>query len=143
MLSHTERFCRKKLEGSEGEISKEWGQWLRAPPRKMAGSNRSKWLREEGDGEWRRKEGKDNYEAENQGFQNTGLARPTTNLHIRGDNADKSGYVNADGNNLRSEAGKSKVDINNGLDSEELYGLNLEERKRQRIEAQFTNMQTK
>lgn len=84
MLSHTERFCRKKLEGSEGEISKEWGQWLRAPPRKMTGGNRSKWLREEGDGEWGRKDGKDNYEAENPGFQNTELARPATTCIIEG-----------------------------------------------------------
>lgn len=34
MLSHTERFCKKKFEGDGVSISKEWGSWLRAPLRR-------------------------------------------------------------------------------------------------------------
>ncbi|XP_074378502.1 uncharacterized protein LOC141720045 [Apium graveolens] len=30
MLSHTERFCQKKLEAGSEEIVREWGPWLRA-----------------------------------------------------------------------------------------------------------------
>lgn len=52
LMSHTERFCKKKLESNSGEVSKEWGSWLRAPPRKAVGASKSKWLQEEGDGEW-------------------------------------------------------------------------------------------
>ncbi|XP_074334031.1 uncharacterized protein LOC141671643 [Apium graveolens] len=65
LLSHTEQFGRKKLEVNTGEIIKDWGHWLRAPPRRAVGRNTSKWLREEGDGDWRRQKGKDNYDAEN------------------------------------------------------------------------------
>lgn len=51
LVSHTERFCKKKLE-ADVPVVKEWGQWLRAAPRKGFGSSKSKWLREEegGDG---------------------------------------------------------------------------------------------
>lgn len=31
LLSHTERFCRKKLDPNVLELSKEWGAWLRTP----------------------------------------------------------------------------------------------------------------
>lgn len=34
LLSHTERFCKKKLESCTTAVSKDWGSWLRAPPRK-------------------------------------------------------------------------------------------------------------
>lgn len=31
---------------------KEWGSWLRAPPRRVAGQNQSRWLRDENDDTW-------------------------------------------------------------------------------------------
>lgn len=46
------------------------------------------------------------------------------------------------GNNVSAKAGNSNLSNDNGLDADELYGLNMEERKRQRIEAQFTTVQT-
>ncbi|XP_074346159.1 uncharacterized protein LOC141684922 [Apium graveolens] len=52
LLTHTERFCNKKLETADGGITREWGKWVRAPPRRMTGNSISKWLRAEGDGDW-------------------------------------------------------------------------------------------
>lgn len=62
LMSHTKRFCKRKLENNSGEISKDWGNWLRAPPRRVGGASKSKWLREEGDGEWGMKYGIDNHQ---------------------------------------------------------------------------------
>lgn len=139
MLSHTERFCKKKLETNDGAITKDRGHWLRAPPRKTAGGSKSKWLREEGDGDWGRQKGRDTHRAENQGFQNTRSTRPTTDLRVQRDStnnkADISGYSVGYENNMQPNEGNSKMSNTNGLDSDELYGLNLEERKRQRVDA--------
>lgn len=52
LMSHTERYCSKFLEKGSGEIDREWGSWLRAPPRRMAGPVKSKFLREDGDSDW-------------------------------------------------------------------------------------------
>lgn len=46
MLIHTDRFCRKKLETSSSELVREWGGWLRAPPRRAAIFEKNKWLRD-------------------------------------------------------------------------------------------------
>lgn len=59
MLSHTERFCKKKFESESTMIQKEWGSWLRAPPCRGNAGGRSRWLREENDGEWRSSDGQD------------------------------------------------------------------------------------
>lgn len=52
LLSHTERFCRRFLDMRNDIATKEWGNWLRAPPRRVAGQDKNKWLREEGDVDW-------------------------------------------------------------------------------------------
>lgn len=52
MLSHTEHFCKKKLDAGSELVSKEWGHWLRAPPRRVVNGGKSRWLREEGDDDW-------------------------------------------------------------------------------------------
>lgn len=67
LISHTERFCKKKLESTGGEVARDWGSWLRAPPRRAAGGIKSKWLRDEHDGDWRNKDGKDNYQHQSWG----------------------------------------------------------------------------
>ncbi|KAL8135911.1 hypothetical protein AgCh_010507 [Apium graveolens] len=48
MLTHTERFCKKRREGGVEGSSHEWGSWLRAPLWRGAVQGRSKWLRDEG-----------------------------------------------------------------------------------------------
>lgn len=142
MLSHTERFCKKKFESRSEAVIKEWGHWLRAPPRRAVEGGRSKWLREEDDGDWGRKEGKGNHGVENQGFQTTKVSHQTEEVRDRKDNitnlADNRGYSVKLSNHVQAKVGNSKSGKNNGLDSDELYGLNLEERKRQRSEAHFT-----
>lgn len=52
LLSHTERFCRKKFDNVGSTSLREWGAWLRAPPRRNGGSSRSKWLRDDSNGDW-------------------------------------------------------------------------------------------
>lgn len=59
MVTHTDRFCRRFLE-TWGEIVKQWGAWLRAPPRRVAGQVKSKWLRDGGDDDWESKNGRSN-----------------------------------------------------------------------------------
>lgn len=60
VLSHTDRFCQKFLINPGENVVKEWGAWLRAPPRRLAGQNKNKWLRDDGDGGWDFKIGKSN-----------------------------------------------------------------------------------
>ncbi|XP_074374683.1 uncharacterized protein LOC141715098 [Apium graveolens] len=53
LLSHTERFCKKKLDTGNKSTTRDWGQWLRTQPRRGIGGSKSKWLRdEEGGDRW-------------------------------------------------------------------------------------------
>lgn len=63
MITHTDRFCRRFLENRGDSIIKEWGAWLRAPPRKLAGQVKSRWLRDDGDDDWESKIGRSNNKA--------------------------------------------------------------------------------
>lgn len=47
-LGHTERFCDFVFTASEGEMKREWGVWLRAPDKRTANLEGSKWLKESG-----------------------------------------------------------------------------------------------
>lgn len=38
MITHTERFCNKRLSMNPQEALREWGAWLRAPARRMVGA---------------------------------------------------------------------------------------------------------
>lgn len=49
MVNHTDRICRNSKGNGDVEIAKDWGSWLGAPPRRVAGQVQSKWLREEND----------------------------------------------------------------------------------------------
>lgn len=51
-VTHTERFCSKKLSLMSKENVRDWGVWLRAPARKSVGQDRSKFLWDERDGDW-------------------------------------------------------------------------------------------
>lgn len=144
LLTHTERFCKRKLE-NEGEVmNKDWGHWLRAQPRRVGSSSKSKWLRDEGDGGWNRDSDKSNRfqeNQENQSFRDPNISHDDMhmrdqrgNVTTRADFSEKTG----DTANKSNLGGKSKTFESNGLDPEELYGLNMEERKRQRSEAHIT-----
>lgn len=49
MVTHTDRACRRFIDKRGDDLEKEWGIWLKAPQRRVAGQGQSKWLREEGD----------------------------------------------------------------------------------------------
>nr|XP_017250903.1 PREDICTED: uncharacterized protein LOC108221543 [Daucus carota subsp. sativus] len=64
LVSHTDRFCRSPLNRGDEGVTKEWGSWLRAPPRRVAGQSQSKWLREEGDDTWEARIGREKFAGE-------------------------------------------------------------------------------
>lgn len=147
MLSHTKRVCQKKLEAGAEEIVKDWGPSLRAQPRRMTGGNLSKWLREDGDGDWGRQLGVDNSKAGHQGFQNRNSPRVDLSARVNRDNTfvfmDISGKSTSRVTNLENKEGNLNGNEADGLDSKEQYGLNLEDRKRQRSETYVNAAQVK
>lgn len=58
LVSHTDRFCRLSITEDDGK-GKDWGSWLRAPPRRVVGQTQSKWLRSENDDTWEERIGGD------------------------------------------------------------------------------------
>lgn len=58
LVTHTDRFCRKFLENPGDNLVKEWGATLRAPPRRLAGQIKSKWLFDDGEDDWNSKIGR-------------------------------------------------------------------------------------
>lgn len=57
MVTHTDRFCKTSGSARDGDSVKEWGSWLKALPRRLAGQNQSRWLREEEDDTWENRSG--------------------------------------------------------------------------------------
>lgn len=130
LLTHTERFCKKRLEKNVISEEREWGGWLRAPTRRGAVQGRSKWLRDEGTEEWGGNLGSD----KDQGSQNSNAAQSGGSYRQeRKVVEDISGFLNYDKKGVREgelEGNVSKEII--GPDPNELDGLIVEERKRQR-----------
>lgn len=134
LLSHTERFCRRNLDKRSEMGTKEWGLWLRAPPRRAANQGRSKWLRNENDTDWEAKNGRHSncppFTGENVGDKGKGVAGMhesrviTKNLNF-GDISEGPG-----GNNINRIL--QIRDTAYGLEEEEADGLGLEDRKRRR-----------
>lgn len=140
MLTHTERFCKKKFDASSENVNRELGSWLRAPPRRVAGAPKSKWLREEGDGDWNLRYGKDNSQQQNGEGSIPNFTHAGNQMWNKQDcMADLSGAIG--GSNLNSKiVGGNNYGLDlNGPEEEELDGLNLEERKRRRSEAHVFN----
>lgn len=139
LLSHTERFCTKKLDAGSMTTIKEWGIWLRAPPRRTAGGGRSKWLREEGDEDWGGRKGKDNYNQQHSEIQIPDIARTGSQRQDKRDNsvnvAVKTGKTDMMIFNSNSLEGNKTASYYDGLDKDELDGLNVENVKRPRNEA--------
>ncbi|KAL1803146.1 hypothetical protein ACET3Z_031793 [Daucus carota] len=110
------------------------------------GSNTSKWLREDGAGEWSKQVGRDNVST-NTGFQNPTSTHPVTSTRIhRGGStvhADISGHATYTTGSAEHKEGNSNVFECDGPDTDEHYGLNLEERKRQWREVHTAEPQTK
>lgn len=130
LVSHTDRFYRKFIDkrGLEGE--KEWGLWLKAPPRRAVNQSQSRWLREEGDATWEAK-----------------ISGETNSQDFRSDNSSKGGKEIIVGSSYRKETNpesrgfnaedsragfKTNSNVLYGLIEEENSGLKFDERKRRR-----------
>lgn len=138
LLSHTERFCRKRLEGGSEMEVKGWGTWLRAPPRRGAAQGRSKWLRDDKADDWGGNHGKDKF----QDFQNLNSSQSEGSQRQRREVVEDSAYIveyTRKGDNIGSGMEgnvSSKLNIfkqNIGPVTGELDGLMVEDRKRQRV----------
>lgn len=112
---------------------------MRAPPRRAAGASKSKWLREEGDGEWGNSYGKDNLKQQNPEQSIPSFMRAVSpTLKRRDCSADSANISGVTGGNISNSnvvGGNANSLNNNGPEEEELDGLSLEERKRRRSEA--------
>lgn len=131
LLTHTERFCKRKFEGESELMAREWGTWLRAPARRGGGQERSKWLREEREDGWSGNFGGDR----NQGSQPTDFVRDRIILRdSRGVTREKAPILENSNNTTDCmEEGNLDQALSNGPVDSELDGLEMEERKRKRI----------
>lgn len=136
LVTHTDRFCRRFIDKRGDEGIKEWGTWLRAVPRRSAGQERSKWLRDENDVGWEERIGRGNsgakFQGENSGGKGKEIAvrrdfRDTSNISKFKNNME-SGY----GGLILSNGPDNTVSFQHGPEVEEDIGLNLEDRKRRR-----------
>ncbi|KAL1803469.1 hypothetical protein ACET3Z_032116 [Daucus carota] len=114
---------------------REWGNWLKAPPRRVAGQERSRWLRDERDVDWGT-----NHENANCNQHFSGSAS-SVKMGIGNQGRDfrgkaHSGAIFSGNDQLIEKSNILAVNINssspNGPTDEELHGLNIDERKRRR-----------
>lgn len=137
IISHTDRFCRRFLDKRIEAEAKEWGSWLRAPPRRAARPVRSKWLRDEGDVDWETKVGRSNSIPENTGGSTKFLDGELImgrNLRTFENQIISTAGVDGSSVQITKNAGnKNQIGYIIGPDEEESIGLNLEERKRKRL----------
>lgn len=136
MVTHTDRFCRKNISNEAGG-EKEWGHWLRAPPRRVAGQEQSRWIREEGDDTWEdRIGGNSNYQHDLGGIISNQKGK---GIRKEGDSRElvaQKGKVGGNQSNFLSPATIQGYNTTSNMlydfNAEESVGLQLEERKRRR-----------
>lgn len=130
MVTHTERFCRRFIDkrGSEGE--KEWGLWLKAPPRRTASQSQSRWLRDKGDATWEAKVGGETnfHDSRSDNHVNEGK-QIIKESHYRRAVTPESRAITT-GHNLAGFTTNSNLLY--GLNEEENIGLKCNDRKRSR-----------
>lgn len=138
MVTHIDRFCRNAIAtgGEEGE--KEWGSWLRAPPRRVAGQNQSRWLRDENDDTWEARIGGS---SNNQQFSGGNFSKKGKEINEESNLRDLVGRDTRLGvittNPIFSAKNQGFTTIQNavfGRNEDESIGLQLEECKRRRSE---------
>lgn len=133
LVTHTERFCRKSLDSRSDNGVRDWGAWLRAPARRGGNQGGSKWLREEDDVDWPAKGGREcNYPdvtGDNTGKQIVCLSDKRDNRRDGGD------FSKLKPRNLANNGpgSSSKLVLIDGLEDEEVDGLELGNRKRSRL----------
>lgn len=132
MVSHTERYCRKFLDKTEGVMEREWGNWLKAPPRRMVGPVKSKWLREDGDMDWEDRAGRSkfrggSYDKDGNCFSQTSNQGDKDKVVMQAGNSHQLLKLGAN-----NEVQDLNSNLNDGLEEDELSGLNIVDRKRLR-----------
>lgn len=132
MVSHTERYCKKFLDKTEGVMEREWGNWLKAPPRRMVGPVKSKWLREDGDMDWEDRAGRSkfrggSYDKDGKGFSQTSNQGDKDKVVMQAGNTHQLLKLGAN-----NEVQDLNSNLNDGLEEDELNGLNIVDRKRLR-----------
>lgn len=128
MVTHIERFCNKRLGMGTDESLREWGVWLRAPQRRMAGQERSKWLRDERDEDWGVNYGSGSYCSTEDGVKQqsrSGIRHQLSNEATIPGSDCQLVFPNMD-------AGNNNFKPVNGPSAQELIGLNMDARKRRR-----------
>lgn len=148
LVTHTEHFCRNKIETKDKEVVREWGSWLRAPPRRVMGLEKSRWLREERDEDWSKNFERDNYYQDFSNGQEDGKFQGVNDgivsrnpVHDKATSSGRSG-VQQNFFKIGSSGNKDHLDVSLlqekqltylvETENKELAGLNLEERKRRR-----------
>lgn len=138
LVTHTDRFCRKFIDrrGSEGE--KEWGLWLKAPPRRAAGQNQSRWLRDEGDESW---ETKISGETNSRDSRDKGNSNGSKQM-FKGSNSRSLVIKESRAGNAEAKLAGFTTNSNSlyGLMDEENIGLKIDERKRRREDPNNTRI---
>lgn len=133
LVTHTERFCYQKYNGTTKDVVREWGPWLRAPARRAGGQDRSKFLRDERDIDWDAFHGNSNpYQ---QDYRDSGTQMGKTgdqecNSSIILSTATKNPGFSS--NNRNGANGAAKFKNHFGPTGEELVGLNMDERNKRR-----------
>lgn len=135
-MSHTERYCRKFLNRENDSEIKEWGSWLRAPSRRAPGPIKSKWLREDGDTDWEQRQGRVN-ESRKSGknsYVNPGnqLTKGSISRVKKQAVTTEISPFNGENRNAALQDGNLNSNLDNGLEEDELDGLQILERKRMR-----------
>lgn len=137
LVSHTERFCRRSLDSRGEDENREWGAWLRAPPRRGAGQGGSKWLREEDDAEWPARVGRGNnlpdFAGDSKGKADLVQSVRRDIWREKGDSSVSLKIVSNQGGKVLESGSTSVKDLVIGLEIEETTGLSIEDRKRRRF----------
>lgn len=133
LLSYTERFCKKKLDGEGVSNAREWGLGcVRHRAGEEVGAKVSG--REESNGEWRSKDGKDKITPYNSGRtipRNTHAGIKITDKGVKiGDFIVNTGQVGSLDKNSNVKEGKFFNTSSNETEEEEFIGLMFDERKK-------------
>lgn len=130
LVSHSERFCRRFIDKRRTEGEKEWGRWLKAPPRRAVNQSQSRWLRDEGDATWEAKIGEQNnyhdFRRDNHSNEEMQIIKESNSRRM----------VTAESRAIITEKKLAGFTTNSnvlyGLNEEENIGLKFNERKRSR-----------
>lgn len=138
MVTHTDRFCRANANKDGDDGVKEWGSWLRAPPRKVAGQTQSKWLRAENDDTWEDRIGGDSNKQHQSGGKSEKKGKEIRKESDHRDMVVMKGGVNRNTTNSslapKFQGFNTTSNLLYGLNEEDNVGLQIEERKRRRSE---------